>query len=265
MTGIQHKILGAGLALLCLAAGTEVRANASFSGALDFSIDAPPAAVNLFGYGGPTSRFTPAYTETDGNAVAASSVGALRVGDISSVSGVSASGAAAPDGLAIAESTGALYYRLGNLSGSDPSLPPAQFYTAHFTMSYAYSLATAVDAVGINYAEAGVWLYPRAKLESATDWFTSPASSIIETITGTANATETRSVDFDLLLPANSITLLEIQFGIYGGAFSVDLPPLPPEVNELEPKLAVPEPASLALLSTALGMAGLTRRNRRRS
>lgn len=256
-------------------------AEASYRGDLRFSLLMPGAKTNLFGFGGPTSYFAPPMNLFLDNATAFARRGDATTSLVpivpppadgsdvrvkKSVENVKVYGTAGPgNGYSYAESKGALFARLGNLSGSGAGIPapPGQIFNAVFDLSFEYNLTTAIANPLLEDAQARVGLYVRAKPEIGGDWTT--YFSVSDWISGTLGVNGLGNAQFTIPLAQNSITLFETQFFLNGQAISIAEPPLPPIPPIITPA-PVPEPVTLVLVSTGIMLMGLARQrtNRRR-
>ena len=264
------------LMLLGVSLSPSAFAVAIYSGDLQLSLLMPGAKTNLFGFGGPTSQFEAGVVVGD-NATATAGLGTatsflvpivpppadgqdVRVGR--AVDNVDVSGTAGPgNGYSYAESQGALFARLGNLSGSGGGTPPGQVFNAVFDLSYEYNLLTAIANPLFEDAQAQVGVYARAKPEFGSDWIT--YFSVFDFISGTDAVNGLGSIQFTIPLAQNSITLFEAQFFVNGQAISIAQPPLPP-IPPIDPPPPLPEPVTLVLVSTGIILMGLARQRSNR-
>jgi len=275
----KNRLLGKTSSLLALSLlsfsatfSPQTLGAAIYSANLALELLMPGAKTNLFGFGGPTELFDVG-VKTDPTAIAIAWPGDstrftvdivppppdgqdVRAGR--SIDHVRVDGLAGPgDGYSYAESQGALFARLGNLSGRGEGWPPGQVFHAVFNLSFDYDLLARVGNSALEYAEAQVGIYARAKPEFGGAWTT--YFSMIDLIVANDVVSDDRNVEFTIPLAPNSITLFETQFFVNGQARSVAAPPIPP-IPPLVPPPALPEPISFVLLGTGIVAISLTRR-----
>lgn len=162
------------------------------------------------------------------------------------VSGLSISGWAAPDGWAKAKSTAELRFNFANLTGSSAPTPPAQVIVAPISGSYTF--AQSATAGGCTECEEE----SQARFRFVATDGTRDYLNVFEQVSGSLGDP---TVPFDVLvtLSANDITRLTFEMTIEGEAASASI-------------IKNPEPGSLAALAAglaALGFGRSIRSNRR--
>ena len=248
---------------------------AEFEAELDLSFLMPGAKTNLFGYGGPLIRQADPLSVGTANAEKGT-VDRLREAIIPpptdgqpdrlgrSITDIIAAGMAGPGtDFSAAESQGVLQYRLANLSGSGGGTLPAQDFEANFKLSYDFTIKASVGdpARQVAFAQVGFYLRStgsvnadnwRNKRDDPDDWGT--GLSLNESVWAQGADNGNDSLNFSLTLPANSLTLLEVQYWVRGFALSIELPPVPDQdFPDDPPPVLIPESKELGFI--ALGIA----------
>jgi hypothetical protein len=259
------KRLNVGIFFTTIALSSGIaQASAFYSGDLSITLVFPSTLeADKFGFTGPVADFKNANPSTPGNK------GTLTkkvdfVNDIVTATATlpHIAGFVSPDGALSGSASGTMGADLLNITGSQFSSVPAQTLTETFSGSYTYTLITTDDLFPADQANSTFWITLSVGGQV-------PVHETLPIGPNTDTAAKTVPFKFNVLLPANSSTLLEVDMGLAGDASSVrpppppPVPPLQPPAEPIYPTNPIPEPSSSSL--AFVGLMGLSVAARKRA